>query len=92
MKKVLFLLAFAAANLYLQWQLFILESERERVMHENTALKEENDEQRIRNEQLKGQLADLQETPHEAFEELARERLLMIKSDEIYVLPQSESR
>lgn len=91
MARLLLLLAFAGGGAYLQYQWWQVDAKQAQVARETAALQQENSAQQAKNAQLKQRIDDIRQHPDEIFEELAREKLFMIKPGEIYILPQSEA-
>ena len=90
MKTKLVILVALVSIGYLQWQRSELAVTERLNRSEIDALMQERTAQMVRNAQLKDRLELIKNNSDEVFEGLARQKLFMIKPDEIYVLPLAE--
>ncbi|MCH9704773.1 MAG: septum formation initiator family protein [Proteobacteria bacterium] len=91
MKTLLVIALLLGGGVYLQWQGVIVGDKQTQLRDTIADLANNNQQQQEKNKHLKKRLDDLRQNPEAAFEALAREKLLMIKEDEIYILPESET-
>lgn len=80
----------AAVGLWLQTAL--LDKHAREVGEAAETMAAANARQREENARLAARIGDVRANPDAVFEELAREKLFMVKSGEVYVLPKSEAR